>query len=157
MAKMMVVGYGNPLCGDDGVGWHAAQVLADTLAVDDVEVLACHTLTPKLFDPVRHADLVIFVNSCMDDLPGQLTFRAIKSRIPNSGSKRRQLNPQSLLSCVQELYGTSPRALIITMGGENFNYGDDLSPFVATSFPALLDSVRDQLAQWRSIVLHEEN
>jgi hydrogenase maturation protease len=157
MAKIMIVGYGNPMCGDDGVGWHAAQVLADTLEVDDVEILACHSLTPMLFDPVRQVDLVIFLNSCTDDLPGQLTFRAVKSRIPNTGSRRRHLNPQALLSCVQELYGTSPRGLMITMGGENFNYGDDLSPFVATGFPALLDSVRDQLTQWRSMTAPKEN
>ena len=157
MAKIMVVGYGNPLCGDDGVGWHAAQVLADTLEVEDIKILACHTLTPKLFDPVRQSDLVIFVNSCMDDLPGQLTFRAIKSRIPNTGLRRSRLNPQALLSCVQELYGTCPQGLMITMGGENFNYGDDLSPFVATNFPALLESVRDQLAQWRSTIHPKES
>ena len=27
MPKILVIGYGNPLCGDDGVAWHVVEAL----------------------------------------------------------------------------------------------------------------------------------
>ena len=43
---VLVVGYGNALRTDDGVGWHAAERLADDPRLADATVIAVHQLTP---------------------------------------------------------------------------------------------------------------
>ena len=41
---VLVLGYGNPLRGDDAVGWYAAQRLAEVVDPQRVTVLAVHSL-----------------------------------------------------------------------------------------------------------------
>ena len=45
-AGVLVVGYGNPLRGDDGFGCHAAALLAADPRLEEARVLARHQLTP---------------------------------------------------------------------------------------------------------------
>lgn len=48
MARVLVLGYGNPLRSDDGLGWRVAVELFRANASVDVLVLPCHQLTPDL-------------------------------------------------------------------------------------------------------------
>ena len=69
MPRTLIIGYGNPLRGDDGLGWQVASELAK--CVDAlISVVAVHQLTPELAEPVSDADLVIFVDSSCDGEPG---------------------------------------------------------------------------------------
>jgi len=47
-ARVLVIGYGNTLRGDDGLGQRAAEALAQRALPDGVEVLSCHQLTIEL-------------------------------------------------------------------------------------------------------------
>ena len=48
MRRVLIIGYGNPLRADDGVGWQAARRLAELRQDEFVETLALHQLTPEL-------------------------------------------------------------------------------------------------------------
>ena len=62
MARILIVGYGNPLRFDDGLGWRAAEELSQRLSPPEieVEVIVRHQLTPELADNVRNAEAVFF-------------------------------------------------------------------------------------------------
>ena len=70
-AGVLVVGYGNPLCGDDGVGWHAAGLLASDPRLDGVRVVTHHQLAPELATDVSRASLVVLVDASTDGDPGR--------------------------------------------------------------------------------------
>ena len=53
MPGLLVIGWGNPLRGDDAFGFLAAERLIPLLP--EAEVLAVHQLTPELMDSVRQA------------------------------------------------------------------------------------------------------
>src|SRR2546421_12899232 len=72
----LVIGYGNPLRTDDGVGWQVAQQLATDLA-DDVDVIGTHQLTPELAEPISRAGLVVFVDAGVGGEPGHVGCRLI--------------------------------------------------------------------------------
>jgi hydrogenase maturation protease len=48
MARVLIIGYGNPFRSDDGLGWQIANELSRTNRSAETEVLPCHQLTPEL-------------------------------------------------------------------------------------------------------------
>ena len=52
---VLVIGYGNPLRGDDGIGWSAANALAEGMQDDRVRIVACIQLTPELAESIAQA------------------------------------------------------------------------------------------------------
>ena len=66
MARALIIGYGNPLRGDDGLGWRAAEQLAEIIPQSEAEVIACHQLTPELAEPISRARLVIFIDMSLE-------------------------------------------------------------------------------------------
>ena len=79
MARILVLGYGNPMRSDDGLGWQIAVELFRTNRSPDVEVLPCHQLTPELAPAVSRADAVIFVDCEQGGTPGEIRCREVRS------------------------------------------------------------------------------
>ena len=141
----LVIGYGNTLRGDDGLGWVAAARLQDILPPDAATVLTCHQLTPELAEPVSRADLVILIDAAQGTPPGKMTCREV---LPDAGQTQVLLHamlPEGLLAGVQALYGTVPRMLLWTVNGESFVYGEGLSPAVQTAIPELLAAIQARM------------
>ena len=70
MAGVLVIGVGNPLRGDDGLGWHAAEHLRERLVELHATVTSCHQLIPELAEPVSRAERVIFIDARVGPTPG---------------------------------------------------------------------------------------
>ena len=69
MPSIVVIGYGNPLRGDDAIGWKAAEALRDVYEDDmAVEVFASHQLNPEMAESVAEAGMVIFIDAVADKL-----------------------------------------------------------------------------------------
>ena len=81
-AGVLIVGYGNPLRSDDGIGWHAARLLATDPRLDGARVLARHQLAPELAADVSRASLVVLVDAAAKGDPGSVAVRRIGHRRP---------------------------------------------------------------------------
>jgi hydrogenase maturation protease len=156
---VLVIGYGNTLRSDDGVGWRAAVLLAADPRLADVKVLAAHQLTPELaFDMSREA-LVILIDASIDDPPGAITVRSladddnVAGGAPGAGSHH--VGPGELLAVALELYGAAPAAFVVRVGVANIEVGESLSPEVAAALPGAVDAVVEiVLAHRRSRGIH---
>jgi len=168
---VLVVGYGNTLRSDDGVGWHAAALLADDprLAGDPgVEVVACHQLTPELALDMSRASLVILVDAEADPgaPPGAITIRPLEPAGPDAavggsgwaggpgragepGASSHHVGPAELLAVCRELYGASPDVIVIGVGTLTMDLGESLSTPVAAALPAVADAVAELVAAHR--------
>jgi hydrogenase maturation protease len=146
MARVLVIGYGNPLRGDDGLGWHAAECLATSLAGPDVEIITCHQLTPELAEPVSRAERVIFIDAETRGPAGQLTVRRLTSVLAKHTRLSHTLDPATLLGSAREIYSTSPQGFVLSVAGESFAYGEELSPKVQSAIPELLRVAYDIIA-----------
>ena len=62
---LLIIGYGNTLRRDDGVGPKVAEAVA-ALALPGVRALAYPLLTPELAEAVSQARVVIFVDAAVD-------------------------------------------------------------------------------------------
>ncbi len=141
MLRVLIVGFGNPLRSDDGVGWHVAQQLSGEIARSDVQVLAQQQLTPEIADFASRADRVLFVDAARNRKPGSLVCRKIVPADPPE-SFSHELSPASVLKLAEKLYGRWPPSFLFTIAGENFETGDTISPEVSSAIPILVARIK---------------
>lgn len=146
MAQTLIIGYGNPTRSDDGLGWHAAQRLSETVKDDSVQILTKQQLTLDLAEQIGEADLVIFIDACTGEAPGILRCRHVAPDVTPPPTLSHHMSPSTLMACTRILYGRCPVALLFSVTGESFEFGEGLSPKVRTVLPLLLESVNGVVA-----------
>lgn len=141
--KLLVIGYGNPLRRDDGIGPVLAQSLDDLQPRRHIEVIVSHQLLPEMANPVSQADRLILIDavyggqagnwSCLPLFPDHLD-RGLPVLVHT-------VSPTHLLAMSQILYGRAPIAHIITVIGSDFGYGEGLSDVVEAVIPQITDYI----------------
>lgn len=142
MGKSLVVGYGNPLLGDDGVGRAVVQALAEAAVIDQFEVVGCHQLTPELAERLAAVDLVVFIDAGAGVEPGSVVVTPVQSVLPQSSALVHHLEPGALVRMSRELYGRSPDAFLVTVGAGSFALSEELSEVAAAALPRAVAAVR---------------
>ena len=133
----MIIGYGNPLRGDDGVAWRVVEALAAELPPD--EALTVHQLTPELAEPISRARLVVFVDAAVGDPPGQVRCFPLAPAPGHPGSH--ETTPAGLLALAVELFGRCPPAYMVTITSGSFDVGETLSEVVEAVVPVAVAAV----------------
>jgi len=145
MGRILIIGFGNPLRGDDGFGWHAAHRLAEAPKDDSVRVLAVHQLTPELAEPISEAELVIFIDASHGGAPGTRKCEEIAVNATAATSLAHYFTPTSLLGCTHTIFGASPRALIFTFVADSFDFCESLTPRAEAALPEILQRVLEEV------------
>jgi len=122
---LLVVGFGNTLRCDDGVGPRVAESV-ELLELPGVLTLSCHQLTPELAYPVSMAGNVVFVDAAVDE-PGTLAMQKLEPA-RTSLVLEHAPNPRTLLALSRDAYGRAPDAWMITVPAEVLGFGEELSP-----------------------------
>jgi hydrogenase maturation protease len=138
---VLVVGYGNALRTDDGIGWHAAERLAADERLDGAVVLRRHQLTPELALDISAVSLVIFIDASRDLPPGSVDVGRMELADVAASSSSHHLRPSVLVALTQELYGREPAAFIVRCGVASLELGDRLSPVVEAAMATVIDAV----------------
>jgi len=149
MPRTLIIGYGNPLRGDDAVGYLAAERLLQRIHDPDIEVLAVQQLTPELMEPVSQADRVIFIDASAEGEPGTILATPVESDPAPGPALTHFATPGALLAGVQALYEKAPAAMLICIAGRDFAIGDRLSEPVQLALEDLLQSQMSGIvAKW---------
>lgn len=142
--RVLVIGYGNPLREDDGIGWAAAQSLvrmAHDMPHMALTVETVHQLLPELADLISQTDLVIFVDAAVTGNPGDIRCEEIRPLPQSPGAFSHHVGPAGLLEMAQALYGRFPLAYLFTVTAASLGYGETLSTVVAAVLPELLNQM----------------
>jgi hydrogenase maturation protease len=142
MARVLIVGYGNPLRGDDGFGWHAAERLRQAIDDPEVEVLTLHQLTPELMEPLSRVERAIFIDAAV---PSQSRGGAAAGSGKEASSFTHHLTPATLIAGAQTLYGHAPETTVLTAPGENFDFGESMSEAMQRALNETVEKVRAML------------
>jgi hydrogenase maturation protease len=146
---ILIIGYGNTLRGDDGVGIHAARELERQYHDDpEIEIIACQQLTPELADDISRSELVIFLDAAVTDEPGTVETRPILPSNAPIGFMH-HLDPASLVSAAEQLYGEVPNAVSVTLTGWSFDTGSRLSREAKLRLPELVRQAREVVTAHR--------
>jgi hydrogenase maturation protease len=149
MADIVVIGCGNPLRGDDGIGWMAVDELAGPFSGKNIRFLKCRELTPELSEELRRAKYALFIDASVE--PGSGTVRE-SDLLPAGGAfDTHKLDPAGLLSLSEAIYGNSPRSVLLSLKGESFGYEERLSRSAADSMSFLVSRAGDILRGWTEL------
>jgi len=138
--RLLIIGYGNPLRSDDGIGCLIAKELAKRIG-ESATVLTVHQLTPELAEAIREADLVIFIDACYEGAPGTWQCETIRGALASSQTFAHYLTPATLLVYARAVYSAEPAALLVSIAGGSFEYGQNLSPSVAAIVPDIVSTL----------------
>ncbi len=123
--QCLVIGYGNTLRRDDGIGVEVAQTVA-AMDLPGVNVIARQQLVPELAEPISGANTVIFVDADVT-ATGRPELRPIEAA-PAGQMFAHAANPRSLLALSKEVFGGNPKAWSLAIPVEDFSFGFGLSP-----------------------------
>lgn len=139
----LLLGYGNPLRCDDGIG----QIVAAQVArwqLSHLRSRALHQLAPELSEDISRVQRVVFVDA-RRDRPGESEERRPPVEITPlqcqtiTQALGHSFTPVSLLGMTQWLYSTTPQAWLVSIAGERFEVGDRLSPAAEQSVADVLN------------------
>jgi hydrogenase maturation protease len=140
-AGVLVVGYGNPLRGDDGIGWHAARRLATDPRLAGAQVLTHHQLVPELAEEVSRAALVVLVDASTQGDPGSVSVRQIGPPSATPTTWSHHLDPETLAGLAKTLYGSVPPMVLVSVAAGSLADGDRLSSTLQQVLPEIVETV----------------
>jgi hydrogenase maturation protease len=148
-----VIGLGNPLAGDDGIGCRVAEALArDPTVPAGVEVVCGGTDLLRLDDRMAGRAHVIVLDALLDDgPPGQLrTFGpnpADLRTLVHAQGHAHHLSAAQSIALLQSVSGTLEGTDVVLLGitVRRAAAACDLSPELAAALPRLVREVRDTI------------
>jgi hydrogenase maturation protease len=126
----LVVGIGNRLRGDDGLGPRIAERLA---LQADVETISVLQITPDLASSLAEARRVLFVDA--DAAGDRLRMERLNVQSVRRGGLGHSMRPVEVLEWTQIAYGRRPEAWVLAVPGRQFALSEDLSPEAEASVP----------------------
>jgi hydrogenase maturation protease len=135
----LVVGYGNDLRSDDGVGQRVAEGVA-AWKIPNARSLILHQIVPELAAWLADVDLAIFIDACEQITSQEVRVIAIEPDLSGTLAAH-SADPRSLLALTQAVYGRVPQAWWVLIPGDNFALGDRLSPLAETGMAIALEKI----------------
>lgn len=122
--QALLIGIGNPLRGDDGVGWHLVEGLG----------LQRHQLTPELAEAVAAADRLLIVDAWLAPPRSRCLLRPL---VAADGWERdtHRVAPARLLALAEQLFNRCVPAHELLVPAFDFSWGDHFSPQLRRQLP----------------------
>lgn len=161
--RVLVLGLGNPILGDDGVGWQVAEQCAVRIQTDPqlstgaagVEI-DCHAGGGlSLVERLIGYDRVILIDAICTATqpPGSITCFPLEA-LANPGSVHTSsAHDTSLLTALElsrRLGARVPeRVMVVAIEAQNlYEFSEELSPAVRSSVAPAVERVQEQLIAW---------
>ena len=144
--KVIIIGVGNVLRRDDGVGVHVIKALEDTILPNGVEVYDGGLGGFKLLDLIESMKKVIFIDAIEMGLPPG----TVKAFLPQEATsllatQKCSLHNSDLLEVIKfaEKLDNAPEIKIVGVQPANVEPGLELSVSVKDSIPQVIQTVVD--------------
>jgi hydrogenase maturation protease len=125
----LVIGIGNPLRGDDGVGALLAEQAAAVL-----ETRVVQQLTPELAVELAQLEAVLFMDAWL--APAGAAPQLLEVSPAAGAAESHRLEPAELLAISKALYGRAPVAHLLQVPAHALEHGTALSPQLQANLPA---------------------
>ena len=155
--RTLVLGIGNTLLTDEGVGVHVLQALESELArMTDVILLDGGTLSFTLAGPIEEADALIVVDAAnIKSQPGEWTL--LQGEDMDTfllGNRKATVHEVGLtdLRAIAMLAGHWPeKRAMLAIQPAVIDWGEYPTPAVAAAIPPACAAIRDLIREWRDV------
>ncbi|MCU0519205.1 MAG: hydrogenase maturation protease [Anaerolineae bacterium] len=153
--RTLVAGFGNLYRRDDGVARFVVNVLRERLGrppldeMDDgfedlghpIDTVVLHQLVPELAEDLQHYDLVIFVDAHVaSGIPESIHEESLEVAY-RAPFVYHQTHPSTVLALTMHLYDKAPRAILLSLLGHDFDFGQGLSAETAELVDPAVDRI----------------
>jgi len=140
--RVLIIGYGNVLRGDDAVGPYVVETLREDPRLAGARIISCPQLTPELAEDVGSADLVVLIDARVDDgAPGTVRVDPIAAGERSRSSVSHLVHAGELVDLARAVFGASPAVMAVSVGAVRFGFGEELSSEVLAAVPFVMDAV----------------
>lgn len=129
-----VFGYGNPLRGDDAVGWHVAEAIARRWPA--VMVRTGQQPVPEWAADLAQLDVAYFVDASV--VSQHLRIRRTTATPDSALLDGHQFDPAYLVRLSGSVYEDAPDAYVVHVPAEEFAFGSGLSERAARGAAAAI-------------------
>jgi hydrogenase maturation protease len=146
--RVIVLGVGNLLLSDEGVGVHVAKKLMETELPPGVQVVEGGTDGFRLMNVVTEADRLIIVDAVKGgEAPGSIYRFDIKDAPTYPDAYKTSVHQIGILEVVHlsELVGKTPETVIIGVEPRSLDMGMELSPEVEAKLPRIIELVFEEV------------
>ncbi|HEX4141544.1 MAG TPA: hydrogenase maturation protease [Candidatus Methylacidiphilales bacterium] len=145
--RTLIIGFGDPLHGDDGVGWQVASLLASSLKDHETDIRIAMQLAPDMVEPVSHAELVIFIDTAHDAHPGEWTCEEIFPGADMRAHSCHEGDALRLMEFSRLIFHSRPRAVLVSIGAKFFESSNHLMRVTEEVVPKVVRFVREMVAE----------
>jgi hydrogenase maturation protease len=151
--RVLVIGVGNPLMSDDGVGQRLLEALAARVTPDDrVEFLDAGTLGFMLLPHVEQCDALLALDAAnVGGAPGELRIfegADFDAFVRRPRCSVHELGLHDLLDAARLMGALPARRALVGVQPERLGWGMALSPPVEAALPAAVESAAGLLERW---------
>ena len=147
--RVVVLGIGNMLLSDEGVGVHAVEALQKTfMLADDVEVVDGGTTGMELLPMLHGTDHLIVVDAVRVGKPPATVIRLVDDEVPaffKTKLSPHQVGLSDVLAALRFGGGGPGHVVLIGVQPVSLDLSMELSPAVAACLPEVLDLVVEEL------------
>ncbi len=114
---------------DDGVAFVLAPRIADALKErgHEVDLWLEHQLLPEAAADLESCEMAIFVDASMETTAKGFQIRPVEAKEILEGLNLHTVGPEWILAMGLRLHGRVPQACLVTVEGDNFDFGDMLT------------------------------
>lgn len=155
MGTTLVLGIGNTLLTDEGVGVHVIQALNEQPLSDDIECMDGGTLSFTLADPIQSCQQLIVIDASeISQPPGSIQVFENESmdHFITTGNKKsvHEVTLVDVMS-IALLGGRLPsRRALIGIQPESIDWGDRPTAAVAAAIPEACQQVHTLIDRWQA-------
>ena len=153
-SDIVVIGVGNTLLSDDGVGVHAARLLqTDPRLPAGVTILDGGTLGLELVPYASDASRLLFLDAVNAAVPPGTLTRMTGSELLgcSGGCSVHQLGVADLIAALTLVSAEPQEIVVLGLQPAYTDWGTLLSPEIKSALPVLVDAALSELGRWAQL------
>ncbi len=138
--KSLIIGYGNVYCHDDGVALFIINLLRKQFGLRELQpdedgldelgrpldTVLLHQLLPEVIPDLRDYQHVVFVDAHTGTIPDDVRVVEVREEF-GFHAVTHHMSPGMLLATVRQTQSVAPKAHLVSVKGEDFDFGLGLS------------------------------
>ena len=149
--RILVLGVGNILFSDEGVGVRAVQKMESEYEFsDNVNLLDGGTLGTRLIEAITDSDRLVIIDAVLGDAEPGCIYRLTGDDLRKSLSFKNSLHQTDLVDTLIycELIGNCPEAVVVGIEPMDYNtMSVDLSKEIQDRLPDIISSVQKEIEE----------
>jgi len=147
MKKLLVLGVGNILLMDEGIGVHAVHELMKETWPDDIDFIDGGTFTQDIFYLFQEYEIILVLDIVKAGKEPGTIYRLDESDLRKDESQTLSLHDIDLLDSLSmtELMGHKPELHVLGIEPKDLDWDMELTPTLKKLFPQYLEITRQEV------------